>query len=189
LPGVPDFYQGTESWEFSLVDPDNRRPVDFIERKKLMAEIREGERGDLIDFIERMMQQPEDGRIKMYLIRRALNYRREQYELFATGDYQPVRIVGNLKNHVIAFSRNLRNKSVIVAAGRFFSRFTAPDQLSIIQDTWNGTFISMEKNMKFCRYRNIFTGEVISLSEQNNKCRLPLVEVFSHLPVAIMELA
>jgi (1->4)-alpha-D-glucan 1-alpha-D-glucosylmutase len=187
-PGVPDFYQGTEIWDFSLVDPDNRRPVDFTQRRKLLAEIRDPERGDLLAFVERMMQRPEDGRIKMYLMKRALNFRRAQHELFATGDYQPLQVAGSKKDHVIAFSRTLRNKSVIVATGRFFSRLGPPDRLPIGRDAWHETFIVMERRMRFCRYRNVFTGEALAVSEQNNGSGLPLADLFSRLPVVMMEL-
>jgi (1->4)-alpha-D-glucan 1-alpha-D-glucosylmutase len=187
-PGVPDFYQGTEIWDFSLVDPDNRRPVDFTQRRKLLAEIRETERGDLLGFVERMMKRPEDGRIKMYLMKRALNFRRAQHELFATGDYQPLEVAGSKKDHVIAFSRTLRNRSVIVATGRFFSRLGPPDRLPIGRDAWNETLIVMEKKMRFCRYRDVFTGEALAVSEQNNRNGLSLADLFSRLPVAMIEL-
>jgi (1->4)-alpha-D-glucan 1-alpha-D-glucosylmutase len=186
-PGVPDFYQGTEIWDFSLVDPDNRRPVDFTHRRRLLAEIREAERGDLIDFIERMMQRPEDGLIKMYLMKRALNFRRAQHELFTIGDYQPLQVAGSRKNHVISFSRTVRNKSVIVAAGRFFSRLGTTDRPPIGREAWNETLIVMEKKMKLCRYRNVFTGEVLPVSGESDRRGLLLADVFSRLPVAMME--
>src|SRR5262245_48949227 len=188
LPGVPDFYQGTEIWDFSLVDPDNRRPVDFTERKKLLAEIREAEKGDLLDFVEQMTARLEDGRVKMYLMIRALNFRRARSELFAKGDYQPLCLSGSRKNHVIAFSRNLRNKSVIVATGRFFSRLGAPDRFPRGKETWDETFIEMDKNMKFSNYRNVITGEVLKVSEHQDKYGLPLAKVFSRLPMAMLEL-
>src|SRR5262245_19648335 len=188
LPGIPDFYQGTEIWDFSLVDPDNRRPVNFSERKRLLAEIRAAERGNLLDFVERMIERLEDGCIKMYLMMRALNFRRARHELFATGYYRPLRISGSRKNHVIAFSRNLRNKSIIVAAGRFFTRLGVPERLPIGRETWDETFIELEKNLRFCSYRNVITGEVVRLKEQENGYGLPLAEVFSRLPLAMMEL-
>ncbi len=185
LPGVPDFYQGTELWDFSLVDPDNRRPVDFMKRRNLLAEIRDAEREDLLGFIDRMMQHPEDGHIKMYLIKRALNFRRAQHELFSTGYYQPLRASGSRKNHVIAFSRTLRNKTVIVATGRFFSRL---GDLPTGQNTWNETFILLEKKIRSSRYRNVFTGEMLQVSEQNKKSGLSLAQLFSRVPVAMLEL-
>jgi (1->4)-alpha-D-glucan 1-alpha-D-glucosylmutase len=188
LPGVPDFYQGTEIWDFSLVDPDNRQPVDFAQRRKFLADISEAERGNLIDFIEQMMRQPEDGRIKMYLMKRALNFRRMQHELFATGDYQPLLVAGSRNNHVIAFSRTMRNRSIIVATGRFFSRLGTRDRLPIGRAVWNETFILMEKRTKFSRYRDVFTGEVLKVIEHKNKSGLPLAGAFSRLPVALLEL-
>ncbi len=120
--------------------------------------------------------------------KRALNFRREQPELFATGAYQPLHVIGSKKNHVIAFSRTLRSKSIIVATGRFFSRLGAPEQLPIGQGTWDETFIVIEKKIKSSRYRNVLTGETLRVNEQNNISELPLAEVFSRLPVALLEL-
>jgi (1->4)-alpha-D-glucan 1-alpha-D-glucosylmutase len=97
-------------------------------------------------------------------------------------------VAGSRKNHVIAFSRTLRNRYVIVATGRFFSRLGATDRLPIGRDIWNETFILMEKKMKFSRYRDVFTGEVRNVTEHNNKSGLLLGEIFSRLPVALMEL-
>ena len=101
-PGVPDIYQGTELWDLSLVDPDNRRPVDFAQRRALLAELPEPDAdapGDPPDW------RHPDGRAKLYLIRQALRLRAAAPALFAAGDYQPLPVHGPLADHLIAFAR------------------------------------------------------------------------------------
>ena len=115
-PGVPDFYQGTEFWDLSLVDPDNRRPVDFAARKQALAL-------DDYDWADRAAHW-QDGRIKMSLTRRLLSVRRAFADLFARGDYEPVTVGGPQAAHVIAFSRRWKGQQVIVAVGRHFAELT-----------------------------------------------------------------
>jgi (1->4)-alpha-D-glucan 1-alpha-D-glucosylmutase len=116
LPGVPDFYQGTEFWDFSLVDPDNRRPVDFATRSK------ELDRGppDWTD----LAQHWRDGRVKFALTRRLLQLRRDHAGLFRRGDYQSLPVTGRDAGHVIAFARTLKREQLIVAIGRHFGALT-----------------------------------------------------------------
>jgi (1->4)-alpha-D-glucan 1-alpha-D-glucosylmutase len=186
-PGVPDFYQGTEIWDLRLMDPDNRGPVDFAVRQKMLNEIREAEKGDLIAYIKRMIERPEDGRIKMYLTQRALRFRRAHHELFATGAYHALQVTGNHQNSAITFTRATRNESMLVAAGRFFTRLGVPEQLPIGRAAWEGTVIVIEGRTKSRRYRNVLTNELLLANERNNKNELPLAEVFAHLPVALLE--
>jgi (1->4)-alpha-D-glucan 1-alpha-D-glucosylmutase len=186
-PGVPDFYQGTEIWDLRLMDPDSRGPVDFAMRQTMLNQIREAEKGDLVAFIKGMMRRPEDGRIKMYLTQRALLFRRAHYELFATGAYHTSQVGGKHHNSVITFTRATRNESVLVAAGRFFTRIGVPEQLPIGQAAWEDTAIVIEGRTKSSRYRNILTNELLPVNERNDKTELPLAEVFTHLPVALLE--
>ncbi len=116
LPGVPDFYQGTELWDLSLVDPDNRRPVDFSRRGELL-QARESEWTDLASAWS-------DGRIKFELTRRLLKLRRELPDLFEAGDYQPLEAAGPHGGHVIAFSRGQKSRQAVVAVGRHFGPVT-----------------------------------------------------------------
>ena len=104
-PGTPDFYQGTELWDFSLVDPDNRRPVDFAQRRAMLAAIQTGFENDREPLIEDMLSAMEDGRIKMFLIWRALSARRRFAEVFGGGEYHPLSPLGRRRNSVIAFAR------------------------------------------------------------------------------------
>jgi (1->4)-alpha-D-glucan 1-alpha-D-glucosylmutase len=116
LPGVPDFYQGTELWDLSLVDPDNRRPVDFSSRRELL---KAGE-NNWTDLISAW----PNGWIKFELTRRLLELRRAWPDLFQRGDYQPLVATGRHGSHVIAFSREWKSRQVVVAVGRHFGPVT-----------------------------------------------------------------
>jgi len=91
-PGVPDFYQGTELWDLSLVDPDNRRPVDFEKGKTILREIRAKSESDVLNLINELLGTKEDGRIKLFLIHRALMGRNEKQEIFQRGEYIPLEV-------------------------------------------------------------------------------------------------
>ena len=116
IPGVPDFYQGTEFWETSLVDPDNRRPVDFDERRAALAV----DRPDWDGLIENW----RDGRLKMAWTRRLLEIRNSMPDVFTHGGYEPVAVDGPDKDHIIAFARRFQSDAVIVAVGRKFAHIT-----------------------------------------------------------------
>ena len=109
-PGVPDFYQGTELWDFSLVDPDNRRPVDFALRRQHLADLAAelARAADRAAFARGLVEAKEDGRIKMYTISRALRTRREQATLFGAGEYRPLETAGPRAEHICAFARVAR---------------------------------------------------------------------------------
>src|SRR5262245_44810950 len=107
-PGVPDIYQGTELWDFSLVDPDNRRPVDFARRQRLLEDLKREfvARGDrLAEFARELVLAKEDGRIKLYVTWRGLNSRRDHAGLFSEGEYLPCSMAGTRREHLFAFVR------------------------------------------------------------------------------------
>jgi (1->4)-alpha-D-glucan 1-alpha-D-glucosylmutase len=109
VPGMPDFFQGTEFWDFSLVDPDNRRPIDYAVREAALAE------GDVA---ERLLETWRDGRVKQAVIRSVLGLRREAAALFARGRYQPLAVAGPLAERIIAFARVDASSSVLVVVPR-----------------------------------------------------------------------
>lgn len=117
LPGVPDFYQGTEFWDLSLVDPDNRRPVDFSARHAALAAM------DNPDWSNLIKSWP-DGQIKLAWTRRLLKLRNGLADVFAHGGYEPLEVRGAHANHVVAFARRHGRNAVIVVVGRQFASFT-----------------------------------------------------------------
>lgn len=186
LPGVPDFYQGTEVWNFSLVDPDNRRPVDFARRKQLLASLKRDENTDPAALVAQLLKKPEDGRIKLYVTSRALSFRRLHPELFADGKYLPLEVTGDRRAGVIAFARHFGDKTVLVLAGRFFTRMGTASQLPT-GDVWRDSAVVLRSSMKAGRYRDIFAGHVIDLRRSEDGDALMLRDAFAHLPLTLLE--
>jgi (1->4)-alpha-D-glucan 1-alpha-D-glucosylmutase len=117
LPGVPDFYQGTEFWDLSMVDPDNRRPVDFAARAGALAALQTPD-------WEKLALDWPGGRLKLAWTAHLLKIRTEFAEVFADGDYQPLQVSGPHRDHIVAFARRHGKHAAIVAAGRWFAPFT-----------------------------------------------------------------
>ena len=182
-PGVPDFFQGTELWGFTLVDPDNRRPVDYELRRTLLASLRRAGEGDVTGFVESLLERPEDGRIKMYVTARALNLRRERAELFARGAYVPLQAVGRRAENVIAFARELEGDAVVIIASRFFTRLGVgrEGRLRLCADAWGDTSLSLG-DLERGRYRDAFTGREFDARSG----AVSLADVLSPLPVALL---
>jgi len=185
-PGLPDFYQGTEVWNFSLADPDNRRLVNYDQLQVLLAKLRAAESEDPAALIDRLVAEPTDGSLKLQVIRRALQFRREHRALFAKGSYLPLRAGEEKHKHVVAFVRSLRHAAVIVLAGRFFAQLEAPASLPIGKDAWGNTEVLLRKQLPTGPYRDVFTGQTVTPVRRNGSFVLPLVEAFSHLPVALL---
>jgi (1->4)-alpha-D-glucan 1-alpha-D-glucosylmutase len=118
-PGVPDFYQGTELWQFSLVDPDNRRPVDYKLRASMLEDLRRREAEDRIALIRELAAAPDQDEMKLFVTYRALAFRAGRRDLFARGEYLPIEVRGARARHVVAFARRLDSQWAIAVAPRF----------------------------------------------------------------------
>ncbi|WP_050436224.1 malto-oligosyltrehalose synthase [Chondromyces crocatus] len=194
-PGVPDLYQGTELWDDSLVDPDNRRPVDFQVRATALAEIRSraAEGAALaLDLFERAA----DGTIKLLVTHRALDARRRAPQLFgAEGEYHPLMATGDHHDHAVAFARRAGDAEIIVVAARLTAKLMDGRCEPPLGDVWRGTAIPASSGTI---YTDLFTGtEVRAVDDPtptSNDTRkdahpgasLPLDYVFRHLPVALL---
>ncbi len=178
-PGIPDFYQGTEIWDYSLVDPDNRRPVDFEHRQKLLATIRDAKPQELVE-------NWRDGRIKIYLIERSLALRREQSDLFAQGEYIPLPVTGGRAAHAIAFARRHEEAWVIAIAPRLTSRFYTR-QKPPLGRSWLDTALELPPDAPRTWF-NILTGATViarpALQLRNALTDFPVALLASALPVA-----
>ncbi len=179
-PGVPDFYQGTELWDLSLVDPDNRRPVDFEKRLAMLASIREQEDSHIGRLIEDLLGTREDGRIKLFLIYRALKARRRHREIFREGDYIPLESVGRFRGHVIAFARRYHQQWAIVIAPRLLSHLVQEGDFPLGRQTWQDTEVIMP-DFGPVEWRNVITGEVLSEGDA-----LSVGDVLQSFPVALL---
>jgi len=185
-PGVPDFYQGTELWDYNLVDPDNRRSVDFAERRTILEEIIRNPDRDRLDLLTKLLDRPQDGRIKMYVTHRVLQFRRDHRELFATGSYVPLEVSGAHARHLIAFARRTANESVTIIAGRFFTKLESGARTLPAGAVWSGTGLLLPAELAPRRYLDLFTGRTIDIHEKDGETRLPLDEAFAFMPISML---
>ncbi len=190
-PGVPDTYQGTELWDFSLVDPDNRRPVDYELRARMLADLRssiEASGGDLRGLAGELLTAKEDGRIKLYATHRALVCRRDHPGLFAEGEYLPLSADGPSATHLFAFARRLERTTAIVAVPRLIARLVVdPDRPLTGSRTWAETrLILLEDLDPSTRWRNLFTGEVLVADPSDGRPSLAAADLFAHFPIALL---
>ncbi len=186
LPGVPDFYQGTELWDLSLVDPDNRRPVDYAVRARMLADIGREAAADRLALASTLFAHPESGAIKMYVIREALRMRRRVQALFADGAYTALEASGARGRNVIAFARTAAAQHVIVAVGRFFTSFGLGPEACVGETAWRDTYLSAPNGLLHSRYVELFTGCEIRADLDRDRRQLCLADIFAHLPIAIL---
>jgi (1->4)-alpha-D-glucan 1-alpha-D-glucosylmutase len=170
-PGVPDIYQGNEVWDYSLVDPDNRRPVDYKVRAEMLSCLSSKTPKELL-------QNWPDGRIKMFLTQRALHFRNEHVDLFRSGKYLPLRATGSFADYCISFARQLDRDWAIVIVPRLSSRIGFPPT----GDRWKDTAIELPENLTLGRGREIFAGREIQLKDR----QLRIADAMSVLPFAII---
>jgi (1->4)-alpha-D-glucan 1-alpha-D-glucosylmutase len=183
-PGVPDIYQGTEIWAFSLVDPDNRRLVDYERRRNMLASLDRDEAQDRNRLLAHMLSSPADGRLKMHVTSRALRLRRAHKELFSYGSYEAISVEGRKSEHAVAFARRHAGETVIAAAGRFFLKLGARAEPPIGTRFWEKTVLLVPDAP--ARLRDVFTGRVLEPSETKGSRFLPLEALFNSLPVALL---
>ncbi|OLC00819.1 MAG: malto-oligosyltrehalose synthase [Candidatus Rokubacteria bacterium 13_1_40CM_68_15] len=181
-PGVPDFYQGSELWDLSLVDPDNRRPVDWALRERLLDGLATQsrlrlERGGLARDLVKWW---EDGRVKLYVIREALAARRGHATLFQRGDYAPLEASGGLADHVCAFARVAPDDAAIVVVPRFLAR-RGVETPPLGPSYWEDTRVAMGAGLTG-RFNNVFTGATVSV----NDGELPVADALADFPVALL---
>ncbi len=214
-PGVPDFYQGTELWDFSLVDPDNRRPVDYHRRQQLLAALPEPGQAPDMEALQEMLANFYDGRLKLFLINRLLCFRRQLPELFRQGSYLPLVVEGGRQDHVCAFIRQWEDHRLLVASGRWFATLAGEasaleageiessrrqsaepgDDLAaggagggmprIAPEVWGDTRLVATADMAGS-WQNLLTGELLSTTPEKDQIRLTCADLFAKLPMAVL---
>jgi (1->4)-alpha-D-glucan 1-alpha-D-glucosylmutase len=180
-PGVPDVYQGTELPEFRLVDPDNRRRVDFDRRRSLLSQMQREAEGDAPGLAARLLA-AADGRLKLWVTSRALSLRRSRAVVFEKGDYERLDASGPREQQVVAFARRYDGQAVIAVVGRFFTRLPDPPTG---EGAWGSTVLKLPAGSAPVWRDALAGGEARTTGGLDP--RLPLAEVFRHLPVALLE--
>ena len=183
-PGVPDFYQGSELWDFRLVDPDNRGPVDFAERSRLLKDVVQRAQTDRCSAAREFAEHWTDGRIKLHVIHKSLSYRLKYAELFAKGDFVPVEVRGVRSEHVIAYARSLNEMRVLAVVPRWLAASRGDGGQTNSRQFWQDTALILPSSSPGA-WRNLFTDERIASQPADGKQTLPL-ELLSEFPVAML---
>jgi (1->4)-alpha-D-glucan 1-alpha-D-glucosylmutase len=177
-PGVPDFYQGAELWDFSLVDPDNRRPVNYALRHKALTEIVSAHDSDRKKLLRQLMERPEDGRIKLFLVWKGLGIRREHAELFGKGGYQPLGFEGVRREMAFGFARMLGGSMALAVIPRMFAKAVGEEAPFPLGPFWEDTVLRLPEPRL---YTDVFTGREFPAEDV-----VYLNEVFRDLPFALL---
>jgi (1->4)-alpha-D-glucan 1-alpha-D-glucosylmutase len=177
--GVPDFYQGTELWELSLVDPDNRRPVDFEQRLAFLKEIKEKAKTEVLKLIDELFASKEDGRIKLFLIARVLEARKQNLEVFQEGDYIPLEVDGKFKDRIVAFARSHENRVAITIVPRLLTNLVQEGEYPL-GEVWDDTQLKLPQGMP-----SAMKDAITSQSLTANGTVL-IGEALKHFPVALL---
>ena len=172
--GVPDLYQGCELWDFSMVDPDNRRPVDFESRARAL-EAAAAPAALLADW--------KDGRVKLAILARAMASRATNPALFLDGTYAPLKIEGALSGHALAAVRSVENTHVITVISRCATSLHSRDTPFVPPSSWVGTSVVSPRHLVGLKMRDVLgNGGTTQVP-----ARLSLQDVLADLPVAMLE--
>jgi (1->4)-alpha-D-glucan 1-alpha-D-glucosylmutase len=186
-PGVPDIYQGTESLDFSLVDPDNRRPVDYGPRRELFATLHgPSDSGpDLPTRVRDLLSTCNGSAAKLYLVTKTLTFRRQRPGIFQRGSYVPLLTQGERSAHVIAFARQHEEHTVVIAAPRLCATLMGESRETVCEEAiWGNSTLELPHDGASC-YHNLFTGECLPAKREERSC-IQLSEVFRNFPVALL---
>ena len=179
-PGVPDIYQGSELWDLSLVDPDNRRPVDYGERISYLQEIKRRCQTDIKSLLSDLQATRHDGRLKLFLITRTLAARRQYRAVFEQGDYRPLTVEGERAEHIVAFARTDHGHSAITVVPRFLTGLITPDQVPYGKAVWGDTALVLPLDLKG-PWRDALTDV-----KHRDQPRVPISKILQTFSVALL---
>ncbi|MDQ3696972.1 MAG: malto-oligosyltrehalose synthase [Gemmatimonadota bacterium] len=213
-PGTPDLYQGDELWNFALVDPDNRRPVDYTLRERILQKLERefndevggdsmpaAEGRDAImmfggapraraprpDFVRDLITRAEDGRVKLHAVRQMLHARREDPALWRAGSYLPLAAEGARARHVVAFARQLEGRAAIALASRLPMTLVSEDGGPPVgEDCWTDTVLRLPPLLGGRRWTCALGGHSIYSAPPDDGDVLHLGNVFRLLPIALL---
>ena len=174
-PGIPDIYQGTELWDFSFVDPDNRRPVDFARRNQLLDEIKDLQS----EGIGELWDNRYDARIKLWLLYKLLALRKSAADLFRDGDYTPLEVRGSYSRHILAFKRHHRGENIVMIAPLYLAGMEGMNPDRIADFDWKDTRVRIDSDPG-TKWHNLL------ISREGQGREIPVKDAFSILPVAIL---
>jgi (1->4)-alpha-D-glucan 1-alpha-D-glucosylmutase len=185
VPGTPDTYQGDELWNYTLVDPDNRRPVDYERRRALLAE--------LMRSVSRTagaeghpLPAPEDPRLKLLLARQALHARRAKPALFREGEYIPLRTVGERADRVFTFARRHGEEAAVTVVPRLTMPLLRGERKELTPDVWGNTRVMLPDHLAAMSWRSAITGREVQAARDGRDAFLQLSTIFTDLPLDLL---
>ncbi len=178
-PGVPDFYQGTELWDFRMGDPDNRQPVDFAERARMLSDLARRGEGERRRLLAELWKAPEDARVKLFMTRALLAARRGSPGLFAQGTYVPLTVTGTRSQHVVAFARCAREQVAWTVTGRFFTQLEGH---GMGPEAWGDTAVRVAPACRGGTLEDVFTGTSVQIMGDSVR----VADLFAQMPYAVL---
>jgi (1->4)-alpha-D-glucan 1-alpha-D-glucosylmutase len=180
-PGIPDFYQGTEFWDLNLVDPDNRRPVDYARRGEQLAALADVSAQQLLD-------SRADGRVKMFVTHRALTARSAVRDVYECGDYVPLDTTGPGRGSLFAFARTGSGPgtAAITCVPRLVASLTPDGTPPLGRLVWADTRVELPETIAARAFRDVFTGATIETDAAGPRPALAAATLFEHFPVALL---
>jgi (1->4)-alpha-D-glucan 1-alpha-D-glucosylmutase len=187
VPGVPDIYQGNELWEFSLVDPDNRREVDYKARQRALQLLKKslGSSTQSTRRLRALTRNMEDGRIKLYTVWKTLHLRNQLPRLFQQGEYIPLRVTGEKAKHVLAFALKLDDQIAVTAVPRLSAELLGGRQeLPLGGEIWKDTEVELPLMAR--QFAHWFTGESVHAERREETTSIPASALFANFPVVLL---
>jgi len=179
-PGIPDIYQGSELWDLSYVDPDNRRPVDYDLRKQYLGEFEKFEKEKQPGYLHQMMRDYSSGKMKMFTLYHALKERRSAPEFFEKSSYLPLDLSADFTDKVISYARHYNGTWYLIAAPLNSTSLSTIDHFPL-GELWGQGHLMLPVEAPE-EWTNVFTGESVSSNGQ-----LPLNKLFESFPVAMLK--
>lgn len=187
VPGVPDLYQGTELWDLSLVDPDNRRPVDFEQRHRMVGQLSEMMESGSNAGCAQLLDHWPDGMVKLFIVWRLLSLRRSHPEVFQQGDYLPIEAGGTHASHLVAFARSEGGRALLVCVPRLLAQIATSSAPYVAgEEVWGDTFVTFPEELAAQSWRNVFTNESLKAATDDGR-QVPAASLLGTFPVAVFE--
>lgn len=184
-PGVPDFYQGSELWNPSLIDPDNRQPVDFRRRIAILQDLKSQGVNPVAKCIAQLLKDWTNGYLKLFLTMRLLNFRRAHPNLFSLGSYEPLSVTGEYRQSVFAFARHRQDESLMVLVPRLLKSVPSRAGSFPLGQLWGATAVEISETLPRL-WTNVLTNEPIDLADLQEDGTVPVSYLFENLPFAVL---